>query len=838
MQKLRKEINATREKLINYSLLSLIVLTLPAVVFSLIQIYINGFSLGFSLNFIEFFVVLAIFIFRSKFSISIKAHISASLFIIGGFLGNFHFGLSGGHFLCLIGISLITLFYGRKQGVIYLIITLLGYITIELLIFNKIVIREIDFNFLNNNIRNWINGLFFLIITAVILVFSISYFNKFLINLVKKIDKKNEELDILNSSYKDVFIMVEESEKKYKAIFQTLNEGVILTDEEGDIIDCNHASEVILGVSKNDLLTVNLHSKNFSFIYPDLSPVPDEDCPGIKTLKDGISISGFEVGLQQADQIKWIGLSSEPLNIEGYGVFLTLHDLTQRRKLEHEQIIFNRYFETFLEHISDYVALKDTEGKIVFCSQTLARLTGYNSWKDIIGKKYRDLFPLERAKGYEDEDDIVFKTGERLVGKINMFYGKESEVRYEQTNKVPLFDDNMNVVGIIGISRDITELLREKNIIKEKEERINLILNSTAEGIYGVDLEGKCTFVNQSCLNMLGFTNEEDVLGQNMHNLIHHSYPNGTPMSQYDCNIYHTLEYGDGMQTDKEVFWKKNGTSFPVEYFSYLQINGGKIVGAVVTFLDISERKEREKLIINFTKDLQQLNSDKDKFIGILAHDLKNPFTSIIGFSEYILENLEDIDKDSIKEFTTIINESSENAYQLLEEILLWLKVQSGKLEIDKKEIELRQIVINILESLKPIAQTKDIKLSCLIPDNIYIDSDINMLKTILRNLINNSIKFTNQKGNIEINMEDKGEKINIIVSDNGVGMSQEKANQIFINDSFQTQEGTNGEKGTGLGLSIIKELIKKHKEAIWAESEIGKGSKFIFTMPKINHKN
>ncbi|MDD4683658.1 MAG: PAS domain S-box protein [Bacteroidales bacterium] len=838
MNGLRQEMNAARDKLFKYSILSILILAIPAIVFSLIQIIKYGFDINYVLFCSMFILISAIFLLRNKLSIILKSHIVGSLFLISGFIGNLFFGFSGGHFLCLIGIAIITVLYGKKLGIIYSIIALLGYIFIEYIILNNLFVREIDFNAFNANFISWIYALFTIFITAIILISSINYINKAFISLVKKLDKNNIELNILNSSYKDVFVKVEESERKYKAIFQTLNEGVILTDQEGNIIDCNKATEDILGASKSDLLSVNLHSKNFSFIYPNLSPVPDEECPGVKTLEKGVSISGFEVGLQQEDQIKWISLSSEPLKIEGYGVFLTLHDLTQKKKMEQEQVVFNRYFEAFLEHITDYVIFKDINGKIVFCSQSLAQLTGYSSWKNLIGKNYSDILPEESALQYESEDKIILSTGKRLEGKVNMFLGNDSEIRYEQTNKVPLLDEDMNVVGIISISRDITDLKREKDLIEEQEEKFNLILNSTAEGIYGLDLNGNCTFVNQSCIEMLGYSKGEELLGQNMHNLIHHSNANGEPISQYDCNINHTLQHGEEMSSDKEVFWKKDGTSLPVEYFSYLQINEGKIVGAVVTFLDITERKERSKQIINSTKKLQKLNSDKDKFIRILAHDLKNPFNSIIGFSEYIIDNLEEIDKNTIKEFTSIINESSENAYQLLEEILLWLKVQSGKLSVEKKEVELRQIVLNVIEGLKTNAQTKDIKLSCSIPESVYIESDINMLKTILRNLINNSIKFTDEKGEIEVKMEEKEDKINIIVSDNGVGMSKEEASRIFTNDSYQTKEGTNGEKGTGLGLTIIKDLVQSHDETIWAESEIGKGSDFIFTMPKAEHKN
>jgi len=191
-------------------------------------------------------------------------------------------------------------------------------------------------------------------------------------------------------------------------------------------------------------------------------------------------------------------------------------------------------------------------------------------------------------------------------------------------------------------------------------------------------------------------------------------------MAFSECSIQKTIIYNIETHCEDEVFWKKDGNKLEVEYFSFPQIQNGKVVGSVVTFIDISERKKTEKQIIGFAKDLQKLNSDKDKFIRILAHDLKNPFNSIIGFSDYIIKNIDNIEKEEIEEFSKMINESSEKAYTLLEEILLWLKVQSGQLSIQKINIELRSIVLSIIENLSPLAQNKSIKLSCNIPQNIW----------------------------------------------------------------------------------------------------------------------
>jgi diguanylate cyclase (GGDEF)-like protein/PAS domain S-box-containing protein len=161
---------------------------------------------------------------------------------------------------------------------------------------------------------------------------------------------------------------------------------------------------------------------------------------------------------------------------------------------------------------------------------------------------------------------------------------------------VPIMIEGM-LVGIRGFIMDITERKRAEEAIKSSEEQVRLLLNSTAEAIYGVDLQGNVTFVNKSFLNMMGYDSLEQLRGKNMHRIIHHSYPDGTPMPAEDCRVYRAFRTGKGEHVDNEVFWKKDGTSFPVEYWSYPQIVDGKVYGAVNTFIDITERKKSEEQI-------------------------------------------------------------------------------------------------------------------------------------------------------------------------------------------------------------------------------------------------
>ena len=832
MDNIKKEINNIREKLINYSSLSIIILLSPLVALSIINVINSGWHSMYILYFVEFLIILLLFIFRKKISTIYKAHIIASLFILTGLLGNLFFSLSGEYFLCLIGIALITLFYGKKNGIIYSLISLFGYIVIKILNNYGEVERNIDFNQFNNNFDAWINAIFILMLMAIVLIFSISFFYDYFIGLIVELNNKNKDMKILNEAYQLALKKIEESEIKYKTIFQTLEEGIVITDPDGNIIDCNNASENLLEVSKEQLLHFNLHKQDWGFIRPDFTPLPKDECPGKKALEEGIPILNLETGYIRENKIKWLIISSAPLKLDGYGVFLTFYDITEIKEQEEEHALFNRNFEAFLDHITDFVYFKDKNSQLIFCSQSLANITGYKNWRDIIGKKDFDIFPRTDAQIYYEEEKIIIEERKPLLGKIDSFYDENGEKGYVQTNKWPLFNDNNDVIGIFGISRNITEERKEKELLKEREGKISLLLNSTAEGIYGVDLNSNCTFANKSCVNILGYNSEKDFLGKNMHNLIHHSYEDKTFMDVNSCKISQAIIKGEGIYADDEVFWGKDGTCFPVEYYSYPQVKNGEIVGAVITFTNITERKAIKEQLLKNAKDLKILNSDKDKFIRILAHDLKSPFTSLIGFSELLLNNLESLDDDTIKEYISIINETSSKTFGLLEEILLWLNAQSGNLKFEPSRIEIQELVSNIISDLKLLAEPKEILLVSNISGEIYANADPNMLRTILRNLISNSIKFTNYKGKISINAETADNEIIITVSDNGIGISEDSIKTIFDSIQLNSRVGTGGEKGTGLGLTICKEFVEKHGGKIWVESQVGVGSNFKFTIP------
>jgi two-component system, sensor histidine kinase and response regulator len=232
-------------------------------------------------------------------------------------------------------------------------------------------------------------------------------------------------------------------------------------------------------------------------------------------------------------------------------------------------------------------------------------------------------------------------------------------------------------------------------------------------------------------------------------------------------------------------------------------------------------------------KKLTILNADKDRFISILAHDLKSPFTGLLGWSEVLLDNLRTYDINKIEELIIYIRRSAKGAYNLLEDLLLWARAQSDMLPFDPEELNLMDILETIVEIFDPVASNKNISVTCSLSEEIIVIADLNMLNTILRNLVSNAVKFSKRDGEIKIMAERNPEHITITVSDNGVGIPSDVLPELFNISQNYTTPGTSGEKGTGLGLLLCKELVEKHGGKIWADSIPGKGSQFSFTVPQ-----
>jgi signal transduction histidine kinase len=231
--------------------------------------------------------------------------------------------------------------------------------------------------------------------------------------------------------------------------------------------------------------------------------------------------------------------------------------------------------------------------------------------------------------------------------------------------------------------------------------------------------------------------------------------------------------------------------------------------------------------------NLQKANQDKDKLLSIIAHDLSNPFSVLITFSKLLIDSYDDFKREDVLNYLKTFYQTSKQGYNLLDNLLKWSKSQTGKIEVEPIVLDMKDLVEENITLLYSQAKSKSIELVNKVPDNLLAFADLNMILTVIRNLISNAIKFTNINGVVEISGSDHHNIIEIKIKDNGIGISPEDLEKIFRIDVKHSTAGTANERGTGLGLMLCKEFVERNMGKLLAKSEVDHGSEFIFLLPK-----
>jgi signal transduction histidine kinase len=261
---------------------------------------------------------------------------------------------------------------------------------------------------------------------------------------------------------------------------------------------------------------------------------------------------------------------------------------------------------------------------------------------------------------------------------------------------------------------------------------------------------------------------------------------------------------------------------------------GGLIISLLLFILanNLIAARAKTHHIQELNEELRKVNINKDRFISVLAHDLKSPFNSLLGFSELLAENMHEFDAHEIENYIKLIHTSANVAHNLLDELLLWARIQTDHFPSKPEKLNLTEICKNQIEDHALIAGKKNISVLVNPSIDVFVLADEMMLKVILRNLLVNAIKYTHEGGIIRVSISSKGNWVTVTVRDNGIGMSPEELSNLFNGSHSLSKPGTANEKGTGLGLLLCKEMVNKNGGRIWAESTLGQGSQFCFTLP------
>lgn len=331
--------------------------------------------------------------------------------------------------------------------------------------------------------------------------------------------------------------------------------------------------------------------------------------------------------------------------------------------------------------------------------------------------------------------------------------------------------------------------------------------------------DGKIYEVNEGFLKLSQYRREE-VIGKTTGEL--NLWNNKTDREKIVATL---TEYGK--LNESEFEFKNKSGELLIGLVNAELLSIGKEISILTTVYDLTPRKKLENKLV-------EMNATKDKFFSIIAHDLKNPFSNIIGFSSLLKEEPLKLEKNEITQFAGTIHKTATGTLQLLENLLDWSLMQQGRIFFEPKQIELSIIADETIDHILNQAMAKRIEIINLIPKNMVVYVDENMIKALFKNLIENAIKFTLPGGKVEIMAKTSDNQTEISVTDDGIGIKAENIEKLFKVETGFSTPGTRNEKGTGLGLILCREFIEKHNGRIWVESTEGKGSTFRFTIPDL----
>ena len=454
----------------------------------------------------------------------------------------------------------------------------------------------------------------------------------------------------------------------------------------------------------------------------------------------------------------------------------------------------------------------------------------FSSWEKLIhpddfemSNTYLRAFIMGDSEYYENEFRMQHKDGHYLT-----ILSKATKQFDTSTGKL---------FRLVGTQVDVTENRFIAQMLSESEAKFRLMAENMIDVVWVLNLDQKrFTYISPSVFALRGFTAEE-ALSQDV------AFRSEGPGSskellesiQNRVSLFKTDQDFDRYFTDEVLVPHKNGNLIWVEIISRYQYNNDGEFEVLGVTRKIEERKKFEKLIMDKNDQLHDINSIKDKFFGIIAHDLRNPFLAINGMSELLLANYKKFDQEKKIKYISSIASSSKTASQLLENLLLWAKSQSDTIQFVKEEIVLEVFLMSMHEELESPLIAKDIKLEVVIDDPAIVIADRYMLSFIIRNLVGNAIKFSERNQSIQIKAQKNKNIVVICVSDHGLGINKVDQKKLFdITEKF-TMPGTENEIGSGLGLLLCKEFVERHSGKIWVESEVGQGSSFYFSLPLTN---
>ncbi len=654
--------------------------------------------------------------------------------------------------------------------------------------------------------------------------------NKTKDELLLELNALKQENNLLKAKYEEKVKeqSLRESEQNYHLLIDRANEAIVVI-QDGFLRVNNPMTITMTGYSEEEIKITPFQL----FVHPDdrtmvvdnhQKRLRSEDVPGYYVFRLITREGSTRWVYMNAVLIDWAG---------GPAILCFLTDITELKLAEEALQQSSQKWEAVIAASPDGIGMISLDGIIKHISDKLVFMHGYSvdEKEAYLGKSIFNFIDSSNHQLLKENTRklIAGESDDRLTEYLAI---KKDNSRFHIDVKASVIhDSDGKPESILYVERDITERKLAEETLRQINQKLEAIISASPDGIGMISLDGKMQLMSDKLPAMYGYPIEQkdEIVGRSAFDFID---PSNHQMLK--DNISKLLAGKSDMKLTEYLAIKKDNSQFYIDVNSTVLFDSdGKPASILFVERDITERKKAESIIQQQYNQLHELNTTKDKFFSIIAHDLKSPFQSLLSSSELLATEIETLPREEIMSFSRSLNNSLKNLYGLLENLLQWSLMQRNMLEYNPINLNLNDTVNNIIEISNQNAVKKNILISNNVDAGIFVNADVDMLRSVVQNLITNAIKFTPLEGRIIVSSIEQDDFVEVSVQDTGIGIEPHKTSELFNFDTLYTTNGTAGEKGTGLGLSLCKEFVERNGGKIWVESELGKGSKFRFTLRK-----
>ncbi|MHC9542063.1 MAG: PAS domain S-box protein [Vulcanimicrobiota bacterium] len=658
-----------------------------------------------------------------------------------------------------------------------------------------------------------------------------------------------------------------EAKEHFELIFETSPNAVLISRlSDGCLLEINEGFTEMTGFTRADVI-------GKSTIEVNIWKNPSDRQNLIALLDEKGFCKNIESVFRRKDGTEFIGLISARL-VDMYGTWHIISetsDITERIAAEEALRDSEARYRLIVDTASEGILTLDSDLRIIFVNRQMASMLGY-SIEEMLGQKFEFFLPEDQLS--ENQEQMKIRAQGQDSTYERCFRRKDGTMLWILVSAKAIIDAEGRFAGSFAMFIDINErkLLEESILLHNRRLQLLLSLAQMKETEMQVILDQALEYAIQLTSSTIGYIYYYNEVEQQF---VLNSWSKDVmkectivePQTVYQLNS--TGIWGEAVRQRKPVMvndfqadnpLKKGYPEGHVHLQRFLTVpvfSDGDIVAVIgvsnksepyddidvlqlnllaESIWSISRMKDDERRIRQYAVELKKLNSTKDMFFSIIAHDLRGPFNGIINLSRILKDSVKNSDTAAIAEYVALIHESGKSVYTLLENLLEWSRIQMDKVEFKPGNLVFGDVLNHTLQLLKDQSMNKHIAIEHF-SNVVDVYADENMLASILRNLISNAIKFTPQSGTVTIRALDNEHNVEISVTDTGTGIDPELQDRLFKLSENITVQGTEGEKGTGLGLLLCQEFIEVHGGTIKIESEIGKGSVFVFTLPKPGSK-